>query len=228
MKKSLYTLLFLFLSLSTMADDTWQPVPAWPFVYQDFTQAVIHTTKGKTVNAKANIHIGRHYLWYSSNGKNLEAKKGTIKDIIFTNGNRYIDVKGKICRIVSEDTVSGKQYRLLHSQEVDTRRYNEIVRNHKSAESSSTLDIAGLNDMNLDMSVRESASIYEQEPLPIKDVFYIQIGNDTFEANESNIMKHLEGKEERKAYKAYTRKAEIMMGNMSSLIDVYTTFFVKK
>lgn len=228
MRNYLFLLIFVLMTLtSARADDSsWQPIPAWPFIYSDFIPAVIHTNSGKTVNAKANIHIGHHYLWYTSNGKNLEAKKGTVKEVVFSDGKKYIVTSGKLCRIISEDDVKGEKYRLLYSIEVDMPRYNEIVRNQKAAEGSSTLDIMGLNDMNLDMSVRESANIAEQEPLPIKDVFYFQIGKETFEATESNILKHLD-KEERKAYRAYTRRAEIITGNINSMIDVYTTFFLK-
>ena len=90
--------------LSASADDKWQPVPSWPFIYSDFQSAVIKTVKGTTVNAKANIHIGHHYLWYESKGKNLEAKKGTVKEVIFPNGKHHIAVGDKICLVIKEDT----------------------------------------------------------------------------------------------------------------------------
>lgn len=227
MRKHILTLTLLILCmLSASADDKWQPVPSWPFIYSDFQSAVIKTVKGKTVNAKANIHIGHHYLWYESKGKNLEAKKGTVKEVIFPNGKHYIAVGDKICLVIKEDTIKGKLHRLLYSEEVDMPRYNDIVRNNKAAESSSTIDFMGLNDLNLDVAVRESSNISEQEPLPIKNVFFIQIGDETFEATESNILQHLD-KEERKVYKAYTRKAEIITSDMNSMLDVFTTFFLR-
>lgn len=227
MRKHILTLTLLILCmLSASADDKWQPVPSWPFIYSDFQPAVIKTVKGTTVNAKANIHIGHHYLWYESKGKNLEAKKGTVKEVIFPNGKHHIAVGDKICLIIKEDTIKGKLHRLLYSEEVDMPRYNDIVRNNKAAESSSTIDFMGLNDLNLDVAVRESSNISEQEPLPIKNVFFIQIGDETFEATESNILQHLD-KEERKVYKAYTRKAEIITSDMNSMLDVFTTFFLR-
>lgn len=227
MRKHILTLtLFILCMLSASADDKWQPVPSWPFIYSDFQSAVIKTVKGTTVNAKANIHIGHHYLWYESKGKNLEAKKGTVKEVIFPNGKHHIAVGDKICLVIKEDTIKGKLHRLLYSEEVDMPRYNDIVRNNKAAESSSTIDFMGLNDLNLDVAVRESSNISEQEPLPIKNVFFIQIGDETFEATESNILQHLD-KEERKVYKAYTRKAEIITSDMNSMLDVFTTFFLR-
>ncbi|MBO5616225.1 MAG: hypothetical protein J5932_08960 [Prevotella sp.] len=227
MRTHILTLTLLILCmLSASADDKWQPVPSWPFIYSDFQSAVIKTVKGTTVNAKANIHIGHHYLWYESKGKNLEAKKGTVKEVIFPNGKHHIAVGDKICLIIKEDTIKGKLHRLLYSEEVDMPRYNDIVRNNKAAESSSTIDFMGLNNLNLDVAVRESSNISEQEPLPIKNVFFIQIGDETFEATESNILQHLD-KEERKVYKAYTRKAEIITSDMNSMLDVFTTFFLR-
>lgn len=227
MRKHILTLTLLILCmLSASADDKWQPVPSWPFIYSDFQSAVIKTAKGTTVNAKANIHIGHHYLWYESKGKNLEAKKGTVKEVIFPNGKHHIAVGDKICLVIKEDTIKGKLHRLLYSEEVDMPRYNDIVRNNKAAESSSTIDFIGLNNLNLDVAVRESSNISEQEPLPIKNVFFIQIGDETFEATESNILQHLD-KEERKVYKAYTRKAEIITSDINSMLDVFTTFFLR-
>ena len=227
--KKILTILFLStICLASIAEDKWHPIPSWPFVYSDFLPAVIHTHDGKALQVQANIHIGRHKLWYkSSKQENLEAKAGLIRDIRFSNNERYIEVNKKICLIVREDTIKNKVHRLLQSTEVDMPRYNEAVRDMKMAESSSSFDIAGLNDLNLDMSVRESSEIAEQQPLPLQEVYYIQIDNNTFEATESNILKNLSGKEERNAYRAYTRKAEVLTGNVNSMLDVYTTFFLK-
>ena len=227
--KKILTILFLSsICLVSIAEDKWHPTPSWPFVYSDFLPAVIHTYDGKILHVQANIHIGRHKLWYkSSKQENLEAKAGLIRDIRFNNNERYIEVNKKICLIVREDTIKNKVHRLLQSTEVDMPRYNEAVRDMKMAESSSNIDIAELNDLNLDMSVRESSEIAEQQPLPLQEVYYIQIDKNTFEATESNILKNLSGKEERNAYRAYTRKAEVLTGNFNSMLDVYTTFFLK-
>ena len=167
--KKILTILFLStISLASIAEDKWHPIPSWPFVYYDFLPAVIHTHDGKALQVQANIHIGRHKLWYkSSKQENLEAKAGLIRDIRFSNNERYIEVNKKICLIVREDTIKNKVHRLLQSTEVDMPRYDEAVRDMKMAESSSNLDIAGLNDLNLDMSVRESSEIAEQQPLPL-------------------------------------------------------------
>lgn len=227
--KKILTILFLStICLASVAEDKWSPIPSWPFVYQEFLPAIIHTQKGKTLSVQANIHIGRHKLWYkSTKQENLEAKSGLIRDIRINNIDRYIEVDNKICLIIREDTIKNKIHRLLQSTEVDMPRYNEMVRTMKMAESSSNIDIAGLNELNLDMSVRESSELAEQKPLPIQYVFYIQKDKDTFEATESNILKNLSDKEERNAYRAYTRKAEVLTGNLNSMFDVYTTFFLK-
>lgn len=227
MKIFIHILLALFPVLSAMAENSWTPTPAWPFVLAEFQESVIHTASGKTVKAKANIHVGSLCLWYISNGKNLEAKKGIVDKVVFADGTKYIEAYGKLCKVIREDSINGKIHRLLCSTEVEQSQYEEMVRNQRAAERSSMLDIAGLNNMNLDMSVRGSASNADQEPLPIENRFYIQLGNDTFEAVESKILKHLKDNEERKAYRAYTRKAEIITGNLSSMLDVYTTFFTK-
>lgn len=211
------------------SNTSWLPTPSWPFVYNEFKTCLVHTTNGKTLNVSGNIHIGNHYLCYkNATGKTMLAKHGTIKDLVFADGAKYLEHNNKLLKIISEDTVNNQTLKLLQSFEIDKQQYNELMRNKKSAEQSSLLDIAGLNDMNLDLSIRESADIVEQEPLPTTNIFYIMIGNDIFEARESNILKHLANKEERNAYRAYTRKAEIITGDLNSIINIYTTFFVKK
>ena len=54
-----------------------------------------------------------------------------------------------------------------------------------------------------------------------------KVGKDTFRFLEGNVLKHIDSKEERAAYRAYTRKAEIIYSNLSSAKNVYTTFFLK-
>lgn len=225
----LQTILLTMTILGCHAEtDDWQPTPEWPFIYAEFKSAIITTTQNKVIKAQANVHIGRHFLWYkSASNQNLEAKHGTFKEIKFSDGSRFIEVEGKACRIVSEDTVSGKIRRLLVSTEIDMEQYNETLRNRKRAESSSGIDIIGLNDLNIDMSVRATAGNADSEPLPLREVYYIQVDNDTFEATESKILKHLANKEERTAYRVYTRKAEIITGSLKSMYDLYTTFFLK-
>lgn len=234
MKRILSTLITLVISLHIAwgegsTTESWAPTPSWPFVYAEFQKCIVHTNSGKTINVIGNIHIGNHYLWYqSSNGKTLQAKKGTVKDLCFADASKYIEHEGKLLKIISEDTVNAKVFKLMQSFEVDRLQYNEIFQNKRKAENCSLLDISGLNEINLDVSVRESSNLIEQDPLPTKNIFYIMAGDDIFEARESNILKHLANKEERTAYRAYTRKAEIITGDINSIINIYTTFFVKK
>ena len=233
--KKILTILVLLVLATRLAwcqdktDNSWLPTPSWPFIYNDFEHCIVHTMDGKTLNVTGNIHIYNNYLWYkSATGKYLLAKEGTVKDVLFKDGSKYIEHHDKLLKVLSEDTVGDKKYKLLQLFELDKVQYDEDVRNKRVAERSSMIDIAGLNAMNLDMSVRESANISEQEPLPTKNIFYIQMNDDVFEATESNITKHLANKEERTAYRAYTRKAEIITGDLRSAINIYTTFFLKK
>lgn len=57
--------------------------------------------------------------------------------------------------------------------------------------------------------------------------FYMLYNDETFEVTEGNILKHLGSKEERNAYRAFTRKAEVLYGSKTSMMTVWNTFFVK-
>ena len=66
------------------------------------------------------------------------------------------------------------------------------------------------------------------EPLVTKHSYYILKDGETFEARESEILKHLDDKETKKTYRGYTRSAEVLYGSRKSMLNVYKTFFLKE
>lgn len=228
MKKYLVILLLSVINTMMYAEDNWQPIKSIPFIYQEFMSAKVYTADGKTLNVFANIHVAHSSLWYKSNfGQNKEAGTGMAKEVVFADGSRYLDEDGRLCLVIREDTIKGEIHRLLCSKEINMQAYSENVLRKRMAEGSSLLDIQGLNDMNIDVSVRESTVLEDEEALPLTERYYIHLGKESFEATESKILRHLADKEERNAYRSYTRNAEIITGSRQSMLDVYTTFFMK-
>lgn len=204
----------------------WEPVPSWPFTYQEFSDAKIYINTMQMVKAKANIHVGSHYVWYESKGQKLEAKKGIVTKVVFGNGDVYYPIQDKLCRVLLEDTIDGKVGRLYMSYELDRERFNELAKINNLS-TMSLMDVSGaMSSIVNNVADREGANIFEQEPLPMKSKFYILHDGDTFEANESNILKHLH-KDERTAYRAYTRRAEVLSTSRKSMENVWLTFFNK-
>lgn len=206
----------------------WRPISTWPFTYEHFQNAVIYSgPTNMKIKACANIHIGNSTLWYESNGKRLEAKQGTVNKVTFSDSITYYTVFNKLCRIVSEDTINGKLCRLYSSEQLDKQQYEEMVRTNRQG-TMNMLDLApALANLASGVADNEGVRNVEQEPLPITNKFYMLYNDETFEATESNILKHLTTRQERNTYRGFTRSAEIMYGSKQSMLTVWKTFFVK-
>lgn len=232
MKRILIILMLpLFATIAMAQEDEWHPVAEWPFIYQNFQKANIYVgATNKKVTAKSNIHIKQGRLWFISGKDNktkLQAKPGTINKVVFANGIQFIPIEDRLCEVIRQDTIDGKVCAVYHDVSIDMQRYNEMVSSNMGSIADG-IDIAGMDftDYTLRVATNNGADIVDQQPLPTTDRFYINYKGDTFEVTEGNIIKHL-SKDERSAYRAYSRKAEVITSSIYSVMDVYTTFFLK-
>lgn len=208
--------------------DDWQPTAQWPLVYANFMPADVYTTANKKVFARSNIHVGMHCLWFiNGSGEKLAAKEGTISKVVFRNGDQYYNINEKMCKVLREDTIKGKVCRLYISTELDKDRFNEMARiNGQGMMDLGGLTI-GLTNLSNEVANQAGASNVDAEPLPVREKFYMLYDGETFEATQRNILNHLT-KEERAAYRAFERSAEIVSGHRRSIENVWITFFVNK
>ena len=231
--KYLFAVLFLLqLPMATHADDTYHPVAVWPFIYENFEDArILVGPTNKVVRAKANIHLRNTTLWFISGRDNktkLEAQPGTINQVSFPNGDIYFNVANKMCKVISEDTINGKVMRLYEATLIDMDDFNKKYQMAHMGTAESSVLGAGFADFTASVANNNALTREDMEPLQTKHVYYILKDGDTFEARESEILKHLDGKEERKTYRAYTRSAEVLYGSKRSMLNVYKTFFLKE
>lgn len=222
------SLTFLLCSTSLFAKE-WEPIGTWPFEYQTFQVATVYSGiySIKKTQVPCNIHLGKQTLWFSQNDTLMEAVKGSIIRVEFKNGDVFIPVNGGECmgKIEREDTLSGKVGRVLHvrlvdQNAVDQRAIDLMNKSQNLQQSSLNLGTWGaqLSDIN--------ASINEEElPIPLINVFYFQYKGEIFEAKEKQILSHINPARKRE-YKNYTRKAEIISTNKSSMLKVWEDFFV--
>lgn len=229
MRKTLSTLLLLLVSLMTMAEEPqWQPTASWPFAYEKFQSALIYTDK-QSLKAMANIHVGTSTLWYESFGKRLQAKSDVVEKVVFADSTQttYYNVLGRMCHVLSEDVINGKVSRLYVAEVLDRPRFEESVRVNRQSDMLMTGVIAGMENIASGVADNEGMRNVDKEPLPMVNKFYMLYNDETFEVTEGNILKHLGSKEERNAYRAFTRKAEVLYGSKTSMMTVWNTFFVK-
>ncbi len=230
MRKTLLMLL-MFAALTTTKAQTndWQPIKVWPFVYEEFTDAKIYTSaSGKMLTAKANIHVDAATLWYVSGKKHLQAKQGTVDHVVFKDGAEYYVYDNKLCQILSQDTIDGNPARLIMAPLINRAEFEEQARQNNQ-NSVLTSDFGSiLQDMATSVNDDQNTRDFDHTPLPMRPRFYADLNGEVFELTESNIMKHLGSKEERRAYGAYARRAEVMYGSRRSMLDVWHTFFVNQ
>lgn len=232
MKKYLLLLALTICAITLSAadnKDSYTPLDEWPFQYREFTQATIFVgPTNKRVKAKANIHLRNSNLWFISakdNTTKLEAQPGTVNRVEFSNGEVFVSAEGQLVKIIREDTINGSPRAIYQRQEINMEEFKSIYASrHQGA-----LNGAGafLENFSIDVATSINGSSENAIPLPLHDVFYFKIGDDVFRFLEGNVLKHIDSKQERAAYRAFTRKAEVIYGNLSSAQDVYTTFFMK-
>ena len=226
--KKLAILLAMLLSLPAMAQENsdWEPIGVWPFINKQFRTATVYTgvfTHSKTV-VPCNIHVGKQTLWYSQNDTLMEAIPGSIIRVEFPNGDTYMPVgsEHQFGLIVREDSIDGKVARLIEvktlNQQALDQKYVDYLNKTQNVLQGSTM-LSALADS-------EGGKIMEEEPLPLQTSYYFQVRGEIFPATMKNILSHIDPKR-KKEYRVFTRSEEIISSNRSSMLKVWTEYFLK-
>lgn len=215
----------LALPLSAQSNSDWEPTGVWPFINRQFRTATVYTglfNRTKTI-VPCNIHVGKQALWYSQNDTLMEAIPGSVLKVEFPNGDTYIPVgsEQRFGRIVREDSINGKIARVicvkvLNQKELDQRYVDYLNKTQNILQGSSLGAIAD----------SEGGKIMEEEALPLVNLFYFQVNGEIFQATQKNILSHIP-QERRKEYRVYTRSAEVISTNESSMLKVWKDFFLR-
>ncbi len=216
--------------LATAQEAEWQPTGVWPFINRKFQTATVvsgFVKLHKTV-VPCNIHIGNQTLWYVQNDTLMEAVPGSILRVEFPDGV-YIPVSGnKFGKVIREDSIGGTLGRIIRVKEVD---HAELRRNNtaNSQVTSSMLTSSGgglFSSLAARIADANAGVNSEEQPLPVFDTFYFVYKNEIFEASEQNILKRIDPSR-KKEYRAFTRSAEVISRNESSIMKIWECFFLK-
>lgn len=221
-------LLLLAFVCTASAQTKWEPTGVWPFAYRNFRVASIYfgTFKETKTVVPANIHLGKHSLWFSKNDTLLEAIPHNLRRVEFDNGDTYYPLgeQNELALVLRQDTINGRVARLYQVWEPDMKAINQKARDQLSASSllqgSMTLGI--LNSVASAVADNQDDTP-EERPLPMTSRFFMQINGDTFIATEKNIVRYL-GKDKKHEYLSFTRSAEIISTNASSMTKVWDKF----
>ncbi len=115
--------------------------------------------------------------------------------------------------------------RLLHVTEDDQNEVDRKGRNANTMTSGLLQASSGfLSALSAGIADANGGIREEEQPLPLVHSFYILMNKQIFEATEKNILKHI-NQSRRKEYRNFTRSAEIISTNESSMVKVWDTFF---
>ena len=225
-RPAILVLVCLF-ALPVVAQDNkdWVPTGVWPFINRQFRTATVYTgvfNRSKTI-VPCNIHVGKQTLWYSQNDTLMEAIPGTVIRVEFPNGDTYMPVGSEhmFGRIVREDSIDGSIARVILVRTLDQKALDQKYLDYLNK----TQNV--LQGSNLSaIADSEGGKIMEEEPLPMVNVFYFQLRGEIFPATPKNILSRIDPK--RKAeYRNFTREAEIISTNESSMLKVWKEYFLK-
>ena len=223
------TILALGSVLSAFAQNNkdWEPTGVWPFINQQFRTATVYTgifKRSKTV-VPCNIHVGNQTLYYSQNDTLMEADPGSVVRVDFPNGDSYMPVGSdqRFGRIVREDSIDGKIARVICVRSVNQKALDQKYLDHlnktKNLVQGATFNVS-------DIASADAGTVMEEQPLPMINEFYFQVRGEIFPATTKQILDRIDPNRKQE-YRKFTRSAEIISTNESSMLKVWKEFFLK-
>ena len=204
------------------ADAEWIPTGVWPFLNRRFQPAEVITglfTKKKTV-VPCNIHVGSQHLYYMQKDTLMEADAMNVSRVTFPNGDVYVPIGSTFGRIVREDSIG----KVVCVRLIDKEKFDESA---KDASRMGSFSLGGdFGTLNMDL-ISSYVANPEEQPLPILDTYYFIYNLEIFEVTDKNILSRINPARKRE-YQAFTRSAEILSHNESSVLKIWQTFFLKR
>ncbi len=203
-------------------DARWIPTGEWPFLNRRFLPGEVVTgmfTKHKTI-VPCNIHVAKQTLWYVQNDTLMEALPGSVAMVTFKNGDVFIPItSSKFGKLVHEDSI-GKVVRV---REIDADKLHE---ESNDASRMANFNLSGnFGSLNIDLSSQYNGNP-EANPLPVTDTYYFIYKLEIFPVTDKEILKRI-NPQRRKEYRAFTRSAEILTHNESSVMKIWNNFFAR-
>ena len=215
------------LSAFAQNNKDWEPTGVWPFINQQFRTATVYTgifKRSKTV-VPCNIHVGNQTLYYSQNDTLMEADPGSVVRVDFPNGDSYMPVgsEQRFGRIVREDSIDGKIARVICVRSVNQKaldqKYLDYLNKTKNLVQGATFNVS-------DIASADAGTVMEEQPLPMINEFYFQVRGEIFPATTKQILDRIDPNRKQE-YRKFTRSAEIISTNESSMLKVWKEFFLK-
>ena len=192
----------------------------YPLLFQRMEKATIYygLFTEHSRYTPCNIHVGTatqyQMLYYIDNdGTPMQIEPTNIRRVVFDKDSAtYVPVEGKYFgQIVHEDSTG----QIIKVWDLDREHITRDLRT----------TITGSNT-RIDMkTMRWYEPNKSDKELPMQTTYYFRYDGQLFPITEKNILDHI-NPERKREYKAFTRSAEIISTNLSSVMKIWNTFFV--
>jgi hypothetical protein len=175
--------------------------------------------------------VGNQTLWYSQNDTLMEAIPGSVLRVVFPNGDTYMPVgsESRFGRIVREDSIDGRVARVICVRSVNQEKLDQKYLDYLNKTQNllqGSLSINGVSMNMTDIASADDNDALELQPLPLTNEYYFQVRGEVFPATTKQILTRIDSKRKQE-YRNFTRSAEIISSNESSMMKVWEEFFLK-
>lgn len=210
------------MACTAKAQENFTPNTLWPYVYDNFESGTIYFTNGKQSSSQLNIHLYGNVLHYVGNdGKIYTVDANDLAKVIIGT-DTYICNDGKMMMVVvtkGDATLTKLEKADFDALFTSTGAYGSSLNTYGSRDISA-LDLSGLNGPELGKMLQTKKDGRE---IPVKDEYYLKIGNKFMAANKKDIMNNLD-ETIRNEFKTYVEKNKIKWKKEDSLVKMMGFF----
>lgn len=214
MKRFVTTFFMLLLFYSIVAAQA--PTTAWPYIFNDFSDAQIYLKSGGKLKYVANIHLQESSLHYVKGANIMEADMSDIL-VVEIMGRRYMNINGSLMEIVGE----GKNGLVAKLSKPDYTKLNETGGAYgASSNTTSTKALTSLEGFGsvtthmLQQSEKENGKV-----IPLMYEHYIVAGGSVYPAQKKLFEKMLPA-DKQEGLKAFLKENKIRWSSPDDLLKL--------
>lgn len=217
MKRIIAVTTTLLLCLAAFADD-YRPTSTWPYLYPDFCDGDIYTTKGHKLPQKVNIHCAHGKLHFLDNEVIKEVSPADVLMVIIGQ-DKYIAQYGVMYKVAMEDGTN----LVLCSQLGDFSALNETGGAYGTSSTSSAT--TKLSSFELEGQVNQNHMLILESrqdgvELNIKTTYYLKTPKAFIKATAKEVQSYL-GEDRKAEWKAWSKTHKVKWTNPESLLSIF-------
>lgn len=214
MKRSILFIISLFILVNAaMAQG---PTTTWPYINNDFSDAVIYLKSGGKLNYQANIHLQDCKLHYVKNNNVIEADMSDIL-LVELMEKRYMNINNSLMEIVCE----GKDGFVAKFSKPDYTKLNETGGAYgSSSNTTSTKALTSLEGIGsvtthmLQQSEKENGKV-----IPLKHEYYI-VANGSVYPGQKKLFEKMLPADKQPGLKAFLKENKIKWSSPEDLLKL--------